>query len=124
MDLHYYGGPTIQPAGGVLTLYTEGGGGYDEGNGGAGATIQLDNTGMLNLTGTTEPATFGGLMWGSSRGGWVSPDLGSNNSDGRAGGPATLATVNTSGSLPPDAQLPAPSTDLFSIDAEALGAAR
>src|SRR3546814_17641999 len=47
MDLPSSGGPTLQPAGGVRTLYTDGGGGCDAGHGGAGAPHQMGQTGTL-----------------------------------------------------------------------------
>ncbi|NYT68919.1 autotransporter outer membrane beta-barrel domain-containing protein [Pusillimonas noertemannii] len=84
---------------GVLMLYSRGGKGVDEGDGGKGGTISLSNRGSIALEGTTNAGYLQSLIAVTSIGGNGDDYNDNYKSSGGAGGAGQKLTITNSGNL-------------------------
>jgi len=87
------------PAGGLITMYSGGGGGVDEGTAGAGGPISLTSHGDVTLSGSGDPGEIGGLIFAVTEGGDGDPNNDNYKSNGGNGGAGGTVTVTNSGTL-------------------------
>src|SRR5690606_17116774 len=84
---------------GVVTMYTRGGTGVDEGDAGDGGSATLTNTGAVTLSGTTSAGSVQSLISVSSVGGNGDDHNDNNDSDGGDGGNGGELSIRNSGIL-------------------------
>jgi len=113
-----YDGFTGSP--GVVTAYSRGGQGYDEGSGGQSGYVTVTNYGNITYDGTTAN-TFNSLIQARSLGGSGATDNHNNNSNGGDGGLGQAVSVTNSGTLAMNSSALTSEEGLFGIYALAAG---
>ncbi|MBO9352958.1 autotransporter outer membrane beta-barrel domain-containing protein [Bordetella petrii] len=115
---------TFQGSAGVLTGYSLGGAGYDEGTGAQSGQVNIENHGdiTLNYTGLPSDGTsFNSLIHARTVGGSGATDNHNNDSNGGNGGLAQNVTVSNDATLTLNSTVSPPSEGLYGIYALAVG---
>ncbi|MBO1113228.1 autotransporter outer membrane beta-barrel domain-containing protein [Bordetella petrii] len=99
---------------GVVTAYSRGGQGYDEGSGGQSGYVTVTNYGNITYNGTTSN-TFNSLIQARSLGGSGATDNHNNDSNGGTGGLGQAVSVTNSGTLTMNSSASTTDEGLFGI---------